>query len=133
MTRSLQLQLLAWLAALAAIGAVAKPNLDTLLFAVAFGLGTCLLRAREYWREDRLRPRDRIVGETFGAMVAWGAALGRHAMPDLSRVPARLDAPTLVLAAIIPSVILLLRAIFAVRTWRAMKAFERARERELDS
>ena len=134
MNRSLQLQLLAWLAALAAIGAVEKPNLDTLLFAVAFVLGTGLMRAREHWKQDeeRMRARDRLPGEAIATAIAWGAALLRSLAPEILHVPARLNAPTLALAAVIPSSLLLVRMYSALRTWRATKAFERQRERELD-
>lgn len=40
MQRSLQVQILSWLAALSILGAAIRPSFDTILFATAFVVGT---------------------------------------------------------------------------------------------
>jgi hypothetical protein len=132
--RSFQLQILTWLAGLAVVGALARPSLDTTLFAAAFVLGTALLRVRESWRWAELvqkgrafspRVRDpRWLGDALGAAIAWSAAVTRARVPHVAWLPDRLDTATLALAAVFPTVTLLLRVVNAMR--------RRARLRRLD-
>jgi hypothetical protein len=133
--RSLQLQLLTWLAALAVVGMIVKPTLDTGLFAVAFALGTALLRIREHMKAKDEVPRresqfgnaiglksrrdTRIFGEALGAALAWCAVAARFRFAHVALVPARLDVATLALAAIVPSTMLLFGALTALRARRA--------------
>ena len=143
MTRSLQLQVLTWLAALSVLGAMGKSTVDTWLFAAAFALGTVLLRVREGWKHAELagkrdslwgqsltpEVRDlRALGESLGALLAWGAALARMHWPHVVHVPERLGVGTLVMAAIVPTLALLMRVVDTLRS-RARRA---ARRRELD-
>ena len=145
MLRSLQLQLLTWLASLAVVGMIAKPTLDTGLFAVAFALGTALLRIREHMMAKEEVPRReslfgnaiglksrrdlRIFGEALGAAVAWTAVAARFHWQQVALVPARLDVATLSLAAIVPSTVLLFAAITPLRARRARTR----READLDT
>ena len=139
MHRSLQLQLLSWLAGMALVGAIARPSVDAGLFAAAFVLGVSLLRVRESWRwaelvEGRRAGADRssapgvrdrrVLGDLIGACVAWGAVVARAKLPHLGVLPERLDAPTLAIAAAVPSTVLVLRVANAIR--------RRARLRRLD-
>lgn len=139
MHRTLQLQILTWFAAMAVIGAIARPSLDTGLFAGAFVVGTVLLRIRESWKwaeQSQKRSslfgratlpeiRDRrVIGDALGVALAWGAALIRLKFPQIAHLPDRLDASTLILAATVPSAALVLRIVNAVR--------RRARLRRLD-
>ena len=143
MIRSLQLQVLTWLAALAVLGAMGKSTLDTWLFAAAFVLGTLLLRVREGWKHAELAGkrsspwresvapdiRDlRGLGESLGVMLAWGAALTRMHWSHDAQVPERLAVGTLVMAAIVPSLVLLTRVVDSLRS----RARHAARRRELD-
>ena len=145
MLRSLQLQLLTWLASLAVIGMIAKPTLDTGLFAVAFALGTVLLRMREHMKAKEEVPRResqfgnavglasrrdlRIFGEAIGAALAWAAVGARFHWQQGALVPSRIDVPTLSLAALVPSTVLVLAAITALRARRARTR----READLDA
>ena len=135
MLRSLQLQLLTWLASLAVVGMIVKPTLDTGLFAVAFALGTALLRIREHMKtKDEVPRREslfgnavglksrrdlRIFGEAAGAALAWMAVFARLHWQQVALVPARLDVATLSLAAIVPSTVLVFAAVTALRARRA--------------
>jgi hypothetical protein len=132
--RSLQLQLLGWLAALAVVGAIATPSTDAGLFAATFVVGAALLRVRESWRWEEhverrrgsmrgLRDR-RWMGDVLGASFAWSVVFARARFSGVSWIPRRLDIGTLVLAAAIPSVVVLLRVVNAAR--------RRARLRRLD-
>ena len=121
MVKAFQVQLLTWLAALAVFGAIARPTFDTLLFAAAFALGTVLLRLRE----DGGGARGRVIGEALGVLVAFGAAAARACLPTIALVPARLDARTLLLSAIVPATSVLFAAIAVLRG-------RRARSRRLD-
>ena len=144
MLRSLQLQLLTWLAALAVVGMIVKPTLDTGLFAVAFALGTALLRIREHMKTKDEVPRresqfgnaiglksrrdTRILGEALGAALAWLAVGARFHWREVALVPARLDVATLTLSALVPSTVLLFAAMTALRARRACAR----READLD-
>jgi hypothetical protein len=144
LVRSLQLQLLTWLASLAVIGMIARPTLDHGLFAVAFALGTALLRIREHMKAKDEAPRReslfgnatglqsrrdlRIFGDAIGAALAWAAVGARHHWNATTLVPARIDVAALTLAALVPSTALLFAALSALRARRARMR----READLD-
>lgn len=126
MTRSLQLQLLTWLAALSVVGAILRPSTDTALFAGAFALGTLMFQIR-----DRMAPpserepisrRARISGEAIGVAIALGAAFARMAWPAASLIPPRIDVGVLALAAIVPSMVLLADVATALRAMLRSRA-----------
>lgn len=147
MHRSLQNQLLAWLAALSVLGAALRPTFDTILFAIAFVFGTTMVFVRE-----RLEPREtrtvdslpHLAGRLLGASIAWGvvglrqfhgSATGgawTHRLAALgARAPARLTTEVLIAAAAVPSAIVLFeggRALL-LRRGRARLTREEAREK----
>ena len=79
MHRSLQLQILTWLAGLAVVGAIARPSADAGLFAAAFVLGTALLRVRESWRWAELVQAKRAVfARVSSPELFWIRISGTH-------------------------------------------------------
>lgn len=126
MQRSLQLQLLSFLAGLSTLGAVAHPTFDTILFATAFVFGTLLLHVRERL-EHRRGTTMGAIGKVIGAALPWGLAALRAWSPMVSsKFPPRLTAAMLVAAAIVPTGILLVDAMLAMRGARGRR--ERAAE-----
>ncbi|MGZ5969548.1 MAG: hypothetical protein ACXWP4_17870 [Polyangiales bacterium] len=113
MQRSLQLQILSFLAALATLGAALRPTFDTLLFAVAFVFGTLLMQVR-----DRLEKRREgtlgMLGKVLGAALPWAFAATRAWSHVGSRLPARLTPSVIVAAAVVPTGIFLFDAIRAL-------------------
>jgi hypothetical protein len=101
--RSLQLQLLSWLAALATLGAYTKGTLDAGLFAAAMVLGTLLFQARERLLGAPSPRGRRWVGDFLGATCAWGVVLLFRTQGAAARFPARLTLAALVVAALIPT------------------------------
>lgn len=117
MHRSIQLQVLSWLAALATLGAATKPTFDTILFATAFVFGTLLMHVRERL-EGKLPLIPRLSGRAVGALIAWGVVALRH-YATVIRFPNRLSVSMLIAAAVIPT------GIFAIET--AMSVLARRR------
>lgn len=100
MHRSLQLQVLSWLAALATLGAATKPTFDTLLFATAFIFGTLLMHVRERL-EDKVGKTPRLVGHALGAAFVWGVVALRHL--STLKFPPRMSVAMLIAAAVVPT------------------------------
>lgn len=124
MHRSLQLQVLSWLAALASLGAATRPTFDTILFAVAFAFGTLLMHVRERLEEKQpLGPM--LTGRALGAMFAWGAVAIRHFAP-LIEFPVRMTVPVLIAAAVIPTGILFVESALSLRARRRPPARDEA-------
>lgn len=128
MNRSLQLQILSFLAALAALGAIAKPNIDTGLFACAFVLGTMLMQARDrvFGGETgkAAERRGHIVGEMVGVIAAWGMALLRSTKWIAAHVPPRLTLTALIMAATVPSAIFVVGRVASLRARRRRRVAE---------
>jgi hypothetical protein len=117
MQRSLQLQILSFFAALAALGAALKPTTDTLLFAAAFVLGTLLMQVRDRMagrRDGKLG----ALGMTLGALLPWGFAALRAWTSLGSHLPARLSTSAIIAAAVVPTGILFVDAVRALRAPR---------------
>ena len=114
MQRSLQVQILAWLAALSILGAATRPSFDTILFATAFVVGTLMMSVRE-----RLKPAEsrtigqpkHLVGRILGASLAWAAVGMRHGTSLSASFPTRLSTSMLIAAAVIPSGIVVLEGV----------------------
>lgn len=117
MQRSLQLQILSFFAALAALGAAMKPTTDTLLFAAAFVLGTLLMQVRDRMagrRDGKLG----TLGMVIGAMLPWAFAAMRAWSSLAAHLPARLSTSAIIAAAVVPTGILCVDAVQAVRALR---------------
>lgn len=114
MLRSLQTQILTWLAALATIGAVAIPSTDHALFAAVLLLGAVLANAREHVLARRGRLAV-VAGDLIGVALVWAFAFARTSTSLGARVPPRLSGGVCVVAAALPTVALLLRAAVALR------------------
>jgi len=120
--RSLQVQLLSWLAALAILGAAMRPTFDTILFATAFVVGTVMMHVGERLAHPETRKASqvgRLAGRLLGASAAWGFVAMRHFTALGHRFPARLSTAVLIAAAVIPTGIALVEGIFMVATRRA--------------
>lgn len=113
MHRSLQLQVLSWLAALATLGAATKPTFDTILFAAAFVVGTLLMHVRERLEENKIAFKALMSGRVLGAMFAWGVVALRHF--TALRFPPRMSVAMLIAAAVIPSGILVVEGAMSLR------------------
>jgi hypothetical protein len=121
--RSIQLQVLSWLAALASLGAAAKPSFDTILFATAFVFGTLLMHVRERLEDGPKPAAPRIAGRVVGALIAWGFVAVRHFTVIGARFPARLSTPMLIAAAVVPTGIFLIEgALTLVARRRALSS-----------
>ena len=112
MHRSLQLQVLSWLAALATLGAATKPTFDTILFATAFVFGTLLMHVRERM-EGKLAAVPRLSGRALGALFAWGIVALHHYAPMI-KFPNRMSVAMLIAAAVIPTGIFLIETALSV-------------------
>ncbi len=108
MHRSLQLQVLSWLAALATLGAATKPTFDTILFATAFVFGTLLMHVRERL-EGKQSTVAHLGGRALGAVFAWGVVALHHFAP-MVRFPTRMTVPMLIAAAVIPTGVFVIEA-----------------------
>jgi hypothetical protein len=124
MQRSLQLQVLSFLAALAALGAALRPTTDTLLFAAAFVFGTLLMQVRDRM-SGRRDGKLGALGMAVGAALPWAFAAARAWSTIGSHLPARLTPAVIVAAAIVPTGILF---VDAVRALRAPRTREPARQ-----
>jgi hypothetical protein len=118
--RSLQIQVLSWLAALATLGAATKPTFDTLLFAAAFVLGTLLMHVRDRL-EGKPQTIPHLTGRAFGAVFAWAVVALRHFAPMI-KFPPRMTVAMLIAAAVIPT------GIFLVETSLALVVRRRVRD-----
>ena len=117
MHRSLQLQVLSWLAALASLGAATKPTFDTILFATAFVFGTLLMHVRE--RLEGKQPVGPLLsGRALGAAFAWGV-VALHHFATFVKFPNRMTTSMLIAAAVIPT------GIFVVETTLSVVARRR--------
>ncbi|MBI2389214.1 MAG: hypothetical protein HYV09_06320 [Deltaproteobacteria bacterium] len=126
MHRSLQIQVLSWLAALATLGAATRPTFDTILFATAFVFGTLLMHVRERL-EPKGAPSGRAIGRVLGVVFAWGAVALRHFSSLGAKFPPRLSTAMLIAAAVIPTGIALIEGTLALLSRRARaRAAERA-------
>ena len=126
MQRSLQVQILSWLAALSILGAAIRPSFDTILFATAFVVGTLMMHVHERLQHPevrRTRALGHAVGRVLGASVAWLAVALLHW--SMVRLPARLTAPMLIAAAVVPTGIVLIEGVSALLARR-----EKVRARE---
>ncbi len=112
MQRTLQIQLLSWLAALATLGAAVHPTFDTILFAVAFVFGALVLHVRERLVADVPFVRM-ITGQIVGAVIAWGTVAVRAFSSLGARFPERLSAAMLIAAAVVPTGIVLVELALA--------------------
>lgn len=113
MHRSLQVQILSWLAALATLGAATRPTFDTILFATAFVVGTLMMHVRERLEHPETRHAQRfghLAGRVLGASAAWGVVAVRHFTTLGQRFPHRLSTPMLIAAAVIPTGIIVIEA-----------------------
>lgn len=117
MHRSLQLQVLSWLAALSTLGAATKPTFDTLLFATAFVFGTLLMHVRERM-EEKQPVGPMLSGRALGVAFAWAAVALRHFAPVL-KFPPRMTASILIAAAVIPTGIFVVETTLSVVARRA--------------
>lgn len=122
MHRSLQLQVLSWLAALATLGAATKPTFDTILFATAFVFGTLLMHVRERL-EGKQSTLPHLSGRALGALFAWGVVALRHFAP-MVRLPARMSVAMLIAAAVIPT------GIFVIETGLSVVSRRRSAVRD---
>lgn len=112
MQRTIQIQVLSWLAALATLGAAVHPTFDTILFAVAFVFGALVLHVRE--RLVGETPFARVLaGQVVGAAMAWALVALRAFTAIGARFPAKLSAAMLVAAAVVPTGIVLVELALA--------------------
>ncbi len=121
--KSLQLQVLSWLAGLATLGAALKPTFDTLLFAAAFVLGSILMHVRERLERIEGEPKNaahETIGKLLGVALAWGLVAARAftALP----LPARMSAAVLIAAAVVPTGIVAVEAILTMRNARRVRS-----------
>ena len=127
MHRSLQLQVLSWLAALASLGAATKPTFDTILFATAFVFGTLLMHVRERMEqgEGKLPLGPKLTGRALGAAFAWGVVAVRH-FATMVKFPPRMSASMLIAAAVSPTGIFVVETALSVLARRRSPARDRA-------
>lgn len=119
MHRSLQVQILSWLAALATLGAATHPTFDTILFATAFVVGTLMMHVRERLEHPETRRAQRVghfLGRLLGASAAWAVVVVRHWTTLGQRFPARLSTAMLVAAAVIPTGIVVIEGVQTLLT-----------------
>jgi hypothetical protein len=127
--RSLQLQILSWLAALATLGAAMRPTFDTILFAVAFVFGGLLMHVRErFERTGPLKPI--LIGKALGVVVAWSAVLIRAFTPLGALAPAKMSPAVLVAIAVIPTGIFLVEVALVLLERGRRERGRRIRARE---
>lgn len=122
MHRSLQVQILSWLAALATLGAATRPTFDTILFATAFVVGTLMMHVRERLEHPETRKASQVgraFGRVLGASAAWGAVALRHYSALGHRFPTRLSTAMLIAAAVVPTGIALVEGALALIARRA--------------
>jgi hypothetical protein len=124
--RSLQIQVLSWLAALATLGAATKPTFDTILFATAFVFGTLLMHVRERMEnvENKIPVAPKLRGRALGAMFAWGIVAIRHF--TTIHFPVRLSVSMLIAAAVIPTGIFVVEAALSLFAKRRAPARDEA-------